>query len=86
MDAAYIRRTMDEFHERTERLKNSMSAIADSIGTITKAIDEGAAGITGMAGSTRSLASDMENITKQMDANQEVVARLEKETVAFDNL
>lgn len=39
-----------------------------------------------MAGSTRSLASDMENITKQMDANQEVVARLEKETVAFDNL
>lgn len=85
-DAAYIRRTMDEFHERTERLKNSMSAIADSIGTITKAIDEGAAGITGMAGSTRSLASDMENITKQMDANQEVVARLEKETVAFDNL
>ncbi|HBA49521.1 MAG TPA: hypothetical protein DCZ91_17335 [Lachnospiraceae bacterium] len=85
-DAAYIRRTMDEFHERTERLKNSMSGIADSIGIITKAIDEGALGITGMAGSTRSLASDMENITKQMDANQEVVARLEKETVAFDNL
>ena len=77
---------MDEFHERTERLKNSMSGIADSIDTITKAIDEGASGISGMADSTRSLASDMENITEQMGANQEVVARLDKETVAFDHL
>lgn len=85
-DAAYIRRTMDEFHERTERLKNSMSGIADSIDTITKAIDDGASGISGMADSTRSLASDMENITEQMGANQEVVARLDKETVAFDHL
>lgn len=85
-DAAYIRRTMDQFHDRTERLKHSMSGIADSIGTITKAIDEGASGINGMADSTRSLAADMEDVTKQMGANQEVVARLEKETVAFDNL
>ena len=85
-DAAYIRQTMDKFHERTERLKSSMSGIADSIGTITKAIDDGASGITGMAGSTRSLAADMEDITKQMGDNQEVVDKLEKETVAFDHL
>ena len=63
-----------------------MSGIADSIGTITKAIDDGASGITGMAGSTRSLAADMEDITKQMGDNQEVVDKLEKETVAFDHL
>ena len=43
-DAAHIRRTMDQFYERTERLKHSMSGIADSIGTITKAIDEGVGG------------------------------------------
>ncbi len=85
-DAAYIRRTMDEFHERTERLKNSMSGIADSIATITKAIDEGANGISGVAGNTRNLADDMEDITQRMGINQEVVEGLEKETVVFDNL
>ncbi len=85
-DAAYIRRAMDDFYEQTERLKNSMSGIADSIRTITKAVDEGAGGIAGVAGNTRSLADDMEDITKRMGINQEVVEELEKETVVFDNL
>ena len=85
-DAAYIRQTMDEFHERTERLRNSMSEIADSVSTITKAIDEGAKGIVGVADNTRDLAVDMEDITQQMGLNQEVVEGLEKETVVFDNL
>lgn len=85
-DAAHIRRTMDQFHERTERLKLSMSEIADSIGTITKAIDEGVGGITGVADNTRSLVDDMEDITRRMGLNQEIVKGLEKETVAFDNL
>lgn len=85
-DAAYIRRTMDEFHERTERLNHSMSGIADSIGTITKAIDEGAVGITGVADNTRNLAEDMEDIARRMGVNQEVVEGLEKETKVFDNL
>lgn len=85
-DAAYIRRAMDDFYEQTERLKNSMSGIADSIRIITKAVDEGAGGIAGVAGNTRSLADDMEDITKRMGINQEVVEELEKETVVFDNL
>ncbi|MCI8936962.1 MAG: methyl-accepting chemotaxis protein [Lachnospiraceae bacterium] len=85
-DAAYIRRTMDEFHEQTEHLKNSMSEIADSIGTITKAIDEGASGIAGVANNTQNLAHDMEDITKRMGTNLEVIKELEKETVVFDNL
>lgn len=85
-DAAYIRRVMDEFYERTEGLKSSVSEIADSIGAITKAIDEGASGITGVAGNTRNLAADMEDIAQRMGVNQEVVEQLEKETVVFDNL
>ena len=86
VDAAYIRRTMDDFHGQTQRLKESMSGIADSIGTINKAIDESASGIAGMAGNTRSLAADMEDITRRMGVNQDVVAGLEKETAVFDNL
>lgn len=85
-DAAYIRRTMDDFHGQTQRLKDSMSGIADSIGTINKAIDESASGLSGMAGNTRNLASDMEDITRRMGVNQDVVAGLEKETAVFDNL
>ncbi len=85
-DAAYIRRSMADFHERTSRLKHSMQGIADSIGTITTAISEGANGITGAAGNTRKLAGDMEDITERMGVNQEIVRELEKETVVFDNL
>lgn len=85
-DAAYIRRSMAEFHERTSRLKHSMHGIADSIGTITTAINEGASGIAGAAGNTRKLAGDMEDITQRMGVNQEIVRELEKETVVFDNL
>ncbi len=85
-DAAHIRRIMDDFHGQTQRLKDSMSGIADSIGTIDKAIDESASGIVGMAGNTRSLAADMEDITRRMGVNQDVVAELEKETAVFDNL
>ena len=85
-DAAHIRRIMDDFHGQTQRLKDSMSGIADSIGTIDEAIDESASGIVGMAGNTRSLAADMEDITRRMGVNQDVVAELEKETAVFDNL
>ena len=85
-DAAYIRRIMDDFHRQTQSLTHSMSGIADSIGTINKAIDESASGISGMAGNTRNLAADMEDITRRMGVNQDVVAELEKETAVFDNL
>lgn len=85
-DAAYIRQTMDEFYQQTERLRQSMSGIADSINIITKVIDEGADGITGVADHTKSLADDMEDITRRMDTSLEVVEELEKETAVFDHL
>lgn len=85
-DAAYIRQIMDEFHEKTERLKDSMSGIADSIGTITKVIDDGSSGISNVAGNTKSLADDIDDIAQRMGTNKEVVEGLEKETVVFNNL
>ncbi len=85
-DAAYIEQAMDQFHNRTDRLKQSMIEIADSIESITKAIDEGAAGISGAADSTQSLASDMADISNRMDMNQEIVEELQKQTKIFANL
>lgn len=63
-----------------------MAGIADSINTITAAVNEGASGISGVAGNTRQLAGDMEDITQRMGVNQKVVKELEKETMVFDNL
>lgn len=85
-DAAYIRQIMDEFHERTENLKDSMAGIANSINTITKVIDEGSNGISSVAGNTKRLADDIDDIAQRMGTNKEAVEGLEKETVVFDNL
>ncbi len=77
---------MDEFYQQTEHLKNSISEIADAIGTITESVDNGANGIASAASSSKNLAQDMEDITLRMGVNQEVVDGLEKETAVFDNL
>ena len=50
---------MESFSGRTEHLKHAMAEIAASIERITAAIDDGAGGITGAAGSTRSLVGGM---------------------------
>ena len=85
-DAAYIRRAMAEFNANTDRLKSSMTEIVESIETITKAIDDGASGVSGVAGSTQHLVADMTEITSRMDVNHKVAAELEKETITFANL
>lgn len=85
-DADYVKEMIDAFNSRTDRLRNSMSEIADSIGSITKAIDEGAAGITGVADSTKSLVEDMTDITNRMDINREIVEDLKKQMEVFADL
>lgn len=85
-DAAYIRQIMDEFYGQTEHLKDSMAGIAGSIATITEVIDEGSNGVANVAGNIRNLAGDIDDITRRMGANKEIVEGLEKETGAFANL
>jgi methyl-accepting chemotaxis protein len=77
---------MDSFNTSTRVLKSSMAEIVDAIETITTAIDEGAAGVSGVADSTQRLVTDMTEITKRMDTNHKVASELEKETVTFANL
>ena len=85
-DADYVQEMIDAFNSRTDRLRNSMNEIADSIGSITKALDEGASGITGVAGSTKSLVDDMADITGRMDVNREIVEELKKQMEVFADL
>lgn len=84
-DADYVKEMIDAFNQRTDRLRNSMAEIADSIGSITKAIDEGAAGITGVADSTENLVEDMADITGRMDTNREIVVDLKRQMEVFAN-
>ncbi|MCI9105472.1 MAG: methyl-accepting chemotaxis protein [Lachnospiraceae bacterium] len=85
-DSVYVGRAMDAFYERTERLRGTMEEIANSIGSISKAMDEGAVGITGAADSTRKMEKNMTDITEKMDVNQEIVAELKKQMEMFVDL
>lgn len=82
-DADYVKEMIDAFNSRTDHLRDSMSEIASSIESITKAIDDGAVGITGVADSTKSLVGDMADITGRMDTNQEIVEELKKQMEVF---
>lgn len=82
-DADYVKEMIDAFNSRTDRLRNSMIEIADSMDGITKAIDGGAAEIAKVADSTRSLVGDMADITGRMDINREIVDELKKQMEVF---
>ena len=85
-DAEYIEEIMDDFSGRTEELKNVIGEIANSLGAITMAIDDGVNGVNGVADSTQVLVSDMDNISSRMNENQGIAGDLKQETTIFSNL
>ncbi len=82
-NATYIEQSMDEFSRMTEDLRNAVNEITSSIGTITRAIDDGALGVAGAAESTQNLVVDMEKINSQMEENAEIAVLLEEGTDVF---
>ena len=85
-NASYIESSMDDFTTRTEELKGMVAEIANSINSITGAINEGVKGLAGAADSTQTLVYDMDNISDRMDVNQRIAGDLQKETSIFKNL
>lgn len=83
-NASYIENVMNEFTDKTDRLKLTMDEIASSINSITQAIDEGAKGVNGAAESTQVLVRDMETINSQMKENQRIADTLETGTSIFE--
>ncbi len=83
-NASYIENVMNEFTDKTDRLKHTMDEIASSINSITQAIDEGAKGVSGAAESTQVLVRDMETISNQMMENQRIADTLETGTSIFE--
>lgn len=84
--ASYIEGTMDEFSEKTDRLRNEMDQIADSIRRISLAIDGGVKGVSGAADSTQNLVADVGRINLRMEENQAIAEDLKKETAIFVKL
>ena len=82
-NASYIENVMNEFTDKTDRLKQTMDEIASSISAITQAIDEGVKGVNGAAQSTQVLVRDMETISNQMEENQQIAKTLETGTSIF---
>lgn len=84
-NATYIENVMNEFSVKTDDLKSAVDEIADSINTITSAIEEGAKGVTGAAESTQELVENIENINRRMEKNQQIAEKLQNETNVFTN-
>ncbi len=82
-NATYISQSMDEFARMTESLRKAVNEITSSIGTITRAIDDGAMGVSGAAESTQNLVVDMEKINSQMEENEGIAVILKEETAVF---
>ena len=85
-NASYIEDVMNEFANKTENLRVSISDIASSINTISTALNDGVEGVNGVAASTQVLVGDMENIVMRMDENQKISEDLTKETSVFVKL
>ena len=85
-NATKIENAMEDFTNKTDNLKKSVSEIADSIRTISAAIDEGVTGVNGTAANMQILASDMDSINNQMGENKGIATELKNETSIFTKL
>ena len=84
--ATFIEGVMADFEAKTDSLQNSMDEIANSVNTISHAIEEGVSGVVSAADSTQVLVSDMDKISKKMDENFAIAEGLKKETSVFTKL
>ena len=85
-NASYIESEMEAFVKKTDRLNVNFNEIAESIDSISRAIDEGVDGVNGTAVSMQTLAMEIDGVSGKMDENQEIAGSLKKETEIFVNL
>lgn len=85
-NASYVEATMKQFAQQTEQLQQGAVEIAESINTITTAIEEGVRGVNGVAESTQLLVEDMDKISTRMKENQQISSELQSETAIFTKI
>lgn len=84
-DACYISETMQEFAEKTEKLKELMKNTVESIEGISSGVEQSANAVTSSAVSTSQLVEQMNSIDKEMSESRNTVGELKAQTDVFKN-
>lgn len=84
-DACYISETMQEFAEKTEKLKDLMKNTVESIEGISSGVEQSANAVTSSAVSTSQLVEQMNSIDKEMSESRNTVGELKAQTDVFKN-
>lgn len=84
-DACYISETMQEFAEKTEKLKELMKNTVESIEGISSGVEQSANAVTSSAVSTSQLVEQMNSIDKEMSESRNTVGELKAQTGVFKN-
>ena len=84
-DACYISETMQEFAEKTEKLKELMKNTVESIEGISSGVEQSANAVTLSAVSTSQLVEQMNSIDKEMSESRNTVGELKAQTDVFKN-
>lgn len=82
-DACYISETMQEFAEKTEKLKELMKNTVESIEGISSGVEQSANAVTSSAVSTSQLVEQMNSIDKEMSESRNTVGELKAQTDVF---
>ena len=81
-DACYISETMQEFAEKTEKLKELMK---NTVEGISSGVEQSANAVTSSAVSTSQLVEQMNSIDKEMSESRNTVGELKAQTDVFKN-
>lgn len=84
-DACYISETMQEFAEKTEKLKELMKNTVESIEGISSGVEQSANAVTSSAVCTSQLVEQMNSIDKEMSESRNTVGELKAQTDVFKN-
>ena len=85
-DATHINDTMQNFTKISSELKDIINSIVDAVNGITRAVEESADGVTSAAVSVDSLVSDINDVNKDMEVNENVSNKLKQEMECFVNV
>ena len=85
-DARHINQVVEGFHEMAKNISSLMASITQAMDGIATAVEESADGVSNTANSTNELVQIMEQVTGQMENNNQVAQLLSRETAQFSKL
>jgi methyl-accepting chemotaxis protein len=85
-DAVHVHEIVAGFYEESQKLRELVGNIAESIKGISAVVEDGAEGVSGTAMNTSDLVQGMVKIADQMDENRKVADRLSSQAKRFETI